>query len=219
MRNYQYPELTLAEVQAAMEELIGAGTPNVKLAFWNASLSVRTPIKQNCAFARAMRAYAQRPLPLNRDELKAQLPGIMESQVRTLYEIEKLYGAGILHFNAGNTEELQRIWRSSMVSCIPGMGCKTVSFALHIYAPSACHILTIDCWHARRLGHRFGEVSEKNYSLYEEALRADVEALKSQKPGFWDVTYAAYFWELSRRSRNAGCRDGYPSHAGLSCYI
>jgi hypothetical protein len=137
----------------AIDALIVPGkVPNGKVAFWVAAISANNPLGRNNTQGEVLRSYANRPLPVNRDILWRELgSSLFTTQLSALYEIEKLWNVGIIHFNCGDTFELQAKWRDAMVSLIPGMGMKTVSFALHIYDYRNCLILTVDRHHLRRL--------------------------------------------------------------------
>jgi hypothetical protein len=211
--------VSLVQTAKAMEELVNHGTAHGKLAFWNACLSARNRLERNVEQALIMREYVNRPLPLDRDVLKSRLKPILGRTLDALYEIERLWNAGIIHFNTGTTIEEQEAWRVSMSSVIPGMGYKTVSFALHIYAPNTCHLLTIDCWHIRRLGEMYGPISPKTYVAYEKRLRLDIQELQWQEGGNYPpIVYAACLWQRERQVHSQQGED-YPSHAGLSCYV
>src|SRR5260221_658956 len=108
--------VTLKETAQAMAALIVPGmTPNGKLAFWASALSIRNSLAINCRQAIIMRQYIDSPLPVNHDELRAKLGGqsVMMRTVNTLYEIERLWHTGIIHFNTGRTFEEQSTWRNS----------------------------------------------------------------------------------------------------------
>ena len=217
--------VTLDQTQEAMEQLVIAGKqPSIKVAFWNAALSKRNKLERNCKQAAIMRTYAHRPLPSNQDVLRAELGGLMSSTLHTLYEIEKLANAGLIHFNTGDTFELQSKWRDSMCALIPGMGCKTVSFALHIYNPAMCKLVTIDCWHLRRLGSTIESPTRKQYLELEQVILQDMQALyeaEGHGKTYWSVTLAACLWERTRQAYGqSDTKDGtYQDHSGLSCYV
>jgi hypothetical protein len=213
--------ISIQETARAMGELVREGTPNGKVAFWAACLSTRNRLERNCRQAEVMRSYANRPLPTNRDELKRQLGGaILGRTINSLYEIEHLWNKGIIHFNTGDTYAEQARWRASMVAAIPGMGMKTVSFALHIYNPTGCRLLTIDCWHTRRMNWQYGPISDRNYTRYEQQLFVDIDALAREEGyGYAPIVYAACLWERARQQHTGNFCDEYPSHAGLSCYV
>lgn len=225
-----FSDLSLEATQAAMDALvIPSKRPNAKLAWWFAVCSIQTSVERNCQFACVLRAYADSPLPVNRDELRAQLKGVMTSQLNTLYEIERLSNEGIIHFNCGTTFESQSIWRRTMCAAIPGMGEKTVSFALHIYNPAGCQLFTIDVWHIRRilgkfnLTHKENSIRTKQYLAYEQELLDDCRALQdceSNGKKYWLVSYAACLWERTRRYYGrTKVGSGYTDHSGLSCYV
>ncbi len=218
-------QVTLEQTQKAMQELIIPGkVPNGKLAFYFAICTIRTRLTVTGRYAKVLRGYADNPLPVNHDELRAKLPGIMETQLEALYAVENLWNVRIIHFNTGSTFQEQFIWRETMTSAIPGMGHKTVSFALHIFNPERCLLLTVDCWHIRRIrGLGTNEsLPRKKYLDIEQVLREDITCLAEQEgQGFWTVTYAACLWERTRQGYGASeCCDGeYQSHAELSCYL
>lgn len=222
-------QVTLEQTEQAIKELIVPGkTPNGKCAFWIAALSIRNGLERNCWQAAIMRSYANRPLPVNRNELREDLGRPMQRTINTLYEIEKLCGAGIIHFNCGDTYELQHYWRLSMSAIIPGMGYKTVSWALTLYNPFGCLLCAIDCWHIRRQDERYGEANKlSNYLSYELQLFKDCQELASNEGnGYSRTVYAACLWERCRQADKTGvakangCKDGvYQSHAGLTCYV
>jgi hypothetical protein len=136
-----------------------------------------------------------------------------------LYEIEKLWNTGIVHFNTGSTFEEQARWRLSMVAAIPGMGMKTVSFALHIFAPRECLLLTIDTWHEKRLCSIYGRVRAGNYLQYEADLYSDIVHMsENEGKGYSPIVYAACLWERTRQAYHPSMSGEYSSHAALSCY-
>lgn len=215
--------VTLQQTHAAMLELTPVGkVPNVKLAFWNASLSKMNELGQNCEQCAVMRGYAHRPLPLSREQLWVELGStLFRSHINTLYEIERLANAGIIHCNAGTTFSEQATWRRAMVAAIPGMGMKTVSFALHIYAPFQCLILTVDRHHLRRYGYDPSKgCSVARYLKVEQELYATVRAMEVSERGYAPIEYAACLWENWRQETGVSkCNGTYPSHAGLCCWI
>ena len=222
-------QVTLEQTQDAIQALIiPSKQANGKIAFWNAALSIRNGLERNCWQAAIMRSYANRPLPVNRNELREELGRPMLRTINTLYEIEKLWNAGIIHMNAGNTYELQHAWRLSMSAIIPGMGLKTVSWALTLYMPFDCLLCAIDCWHMRRQNERYGTSSRLPvYLSYELQLFKDCQELASNEGyGYSRTVYAACLWERARQadkngwSKANGCVSGtYQSHSGLTCYI
>ncbi len=216
--------VSLEATQKAMNELIQPGTPRGKLAFYFSACTIQTRLSATAKHAQVLRGYADRPLPMNRDELRALLPGIMNSQLSTLYSIERLWNDGVIHFNTGDSFASQFAWRESMTAAIPGMGHKTVSFALHIFNPSGCLLLTVDCWHIRRIrGLGTNEsLTRSKYLAIEQTLRDDIACLAMEEgQGFWLISYAACLWERTRQGYGASeCEDGdYQSHADLSCYV
>lgn len=222
-REINYVEVSLEATQRAMESLIQPGTPFGKLAFWNSACTIRTKLSVTCEWAKVLRGYAFRPLPTNHDELRAQLTGIMDSQLETLYTIERLWNDGIIHFNTGSTLASQELWRDLMCAAIPGMGMKTISFALHIYNPAHCLILTVDCWHIRRVcGLGTNEsIRHARYLALEAELRHDCSIMAAIEPGYWAITYAACLWERTRQHYGASevKSGGYQEHCGLTCYV
>lgn len=220
----EYADITLDATEQAMASLVIKGKrPSIKLAFWSACLSTRNRLDNNCRQTQVMRQYVDRPLPVNRDELKVQLGALLSRTLNALYEIEKLYNAGIIHFNTGSTFEEQAHWRDSMAAAIPGMGMKTVSFALHIYSPDTCKLLTIDCWHLRRLQVTDTTLTRKQYLTYEQEIMGDCRLLnecEGQGKEYSPIVLAACLWERTRHHYNASTeKTGYQDHSGLSCYV
>ncbi len=219
--------ITLEQTNDAMRELIQPGIANGKVAYWNACLSIRNDLGRNCNQAGIMRSYANRPLPINRAELRAELCNPMERTVNTLYEIEALWNEGTIHFHRGSTFESQSAWRLDMCAAIPGMSMKTVSFALHIFDPFNCMLLSIDCWHQRRISEE-RDLKPAVYLLAEEQTYFDIARLATDEGmGYSPIVYAACLWLRYRyehstkanRSKNAMPEDGCQSHAGLTCYV
>lgn len=215
-------EVSLEATQKVMESLIQPGTPLGKLAFWNSACTIRTKLSITGQYAQVLRGYAFRSLPTNHDELRAQLTGIMDTQLETLYTIERLWNEGLIHFNCGSTLKSQELWRELMCAAIPGMGMKTVSFALHIYNPAGCLILTVDCWHIRRVcGLGTNEsIRHARYLALEAELRRDCALMAEREPGFWAITYAACLWERTRQHYGASeVKNGEYQEHDISCYV
>lgn len=223
--------VTIEETYRAMSEIAyGDKCPSVKLAFWNSALSSRMKLDLNGRYARIMASYVNKPLPLNREVLIDELgrkqgnklpQGMMFSHIELLYRIEKLYNEGKLDFNCGTTLESQQVWRKRMVELIPGMGSKLVSWALFIYSPFDCLLLTIDCWHCKRIGVEQSTVcgttasKQAKYLETEKSMLSECQALYPQYP---PVVVAAMLWENIRRANNASQgTNGYQSHKEISC--
>lgn len=224
--------ITLHETQVAMNELVQPGERNGKQAFYAGCLSIQCPLENNSIRAQVLHQYANKPLPENREVLRSQLyvqgpmGGLpMHSVVNTLYEIEKLWDAGIIHLNAGSTFASQAAWRLAMVSLIPGMGCKTVSFALAIYNAGDVAILTLDRWHFRILGEKADSVPTSKYLKLEQRLMSmclDVAYASAETDDRYynPFVVSAWLWENKRIEAGKSSGNGkYQSHAGLSCYI
>jgi hypothetical protein len=212
--------VTLQQTEQAMSELVQAGIPNGKVAFWIAALSAINPVERNGVQGQIMHAYANRPLPLNREELWLELGGtLFHSHINTLYCIQELWNAGLIHFNCGSTFDLQCQWRKSMVSLIKGMGMKTISFALHIYDYKRCLLLTVDRHHLARLQYRCKTPSVKQYLQAEQDLYVLCNKLAyDEGQGYAPLVYAACLWERWRQEKGLGKQGEYTSHKGLSCY-
>lgn len=209
--------ITLEQTARAMTELIQPGTPNGKLAYWNACLSKHTFFNVNCRQALVMRNYAYKPLP-DREVLRVQLGGLLNTTLDTLYAIEKLWNSGLIHFNCGDTYQSQYIWREKMISLIPGMSYKTVSWALQLYSIDTCQLMAIDTWHVQRLHACYGKVREGNYVKYEKRLLDDCRQLAIEEASSYPVTiYAACLWGRAREA--SGIIPAMPSHKDLSCYV
>ncbi len=230
---------SLQQTDAAMRELVKIGKiAHGKLAYFAGVLSIQTSVENNAAMAVVMRKYAFTPLPIDREVLRQELKaatqgngalsgGIMSSQLDTLYRIEQLWNAGIIHFNTGYTFESQCVWRKSTVSAIRGMGYKTVSFALHIYAPQICKILTIDRWHILYFTGKTNKgLTVKQYLDIEQRLLDACELVKfeaaTNEQDYWLLTYAAFLWEATRLDHTLFPEKQYEtdgSYGKLSCYI
>ncbi len=211
--------ITLEQTNDAMRELIQPGIASGKVAYWNAALSIRNDLERNCNQAGVMRSYANRPLPLDRSQLRAELCNPMVRTINTLYEIESLWNVGAIHFDCGSTFEEQASWRMDMCACIPGMSMKTVSFALHIFRPFDCMLLPIDCWHARRIGEIRG-LKPNIYLLCEEQTYFDCARLATDEGlGYAPIVYAACLWLRYRSEHGTNGHSSSMSHAGLTCYV
>lgn len=140
--------------------------------------------------------------------------------MRSLYAIEQLFNDGLIDFECGNTLESQQAWRSRMVDLIPGLACKLVSWALFIYSPFDCKLLTIDTWHCRRLG--LDQTLIAGSSVCKKAAYHKVEAAMlgeclGYAPHVAPVITAAMLWENIRRANGASDTVEYTSHRGISC--
>jgi len=167
-----------------------------------------------------MRSYADKPLPSDPETLRNQLGRPMQRTIKTLYEIEKLWNTGIIHFNCGSTFQEQFNWRNEMCAAIFGMSMKTVSWALNIYAPHTCQLITIDCWHCKRVGFDQDKLTPNQYIQLERAILNDCYDLAETDDRFYPVaTLAACLWERTRQAHNASAAAAgtYQEH-NVSCY-
>lgn len=219
----------IEETVSAMAEIEAGNQPaSGKLAYWSAALSIRNKLELNGVYVRVLSRYVGEPLP-ERGQLLCELGrrvgkkyprGLMGLHIDLLYEIERLWTAGEIDFDCGSTLASQQAWRERTVARIKGMGCKAVSWALFIYAPSSCKLLTIDCWHAKRLGidpHSIagsGACSKLAYKQAEALLLAECQGLY---PDVAPVIVAAMLWENTRQLAGASRGERFQSHAALSC--
>lgn len=205
--------VTIEETSAAMLDLLQGGKePSALLAWWSSALSLRTELSRNGNNTRVISQYVNSGLP-SRDVLKSQLLGVMESQLDTLYALERLHNEGTINFDCGTTLSEQRAWREKMVATIPGMACKLVSWACFIYKPYETLLLTVDCHHANRMGIDQSTIAgtskckQAAYYQAEEKLLAECRALYPELP---PTVVAACLW-LNYRG------VGVTSHAAISC--
>jgi len=223
--------VSIQETYRAMAEIMdGEQEPSVLLAFWASALSPRVPLHLNCHYTRLVAQYVVSGLP-EREVLLDELgrkpgnklpPCLMGSHIDLLYTLENLYRQGVLNFDTGTSLEAQQAWREKMVALIPGMGCKLVSWALFIYNPLYCNLLTIDCWHCKRLGIEHQSVSGSSqckrvaYLGAEKRMLSECRALYPEYP---PVITAAMLWQNARLSAGMSATNGYQSHRDLSCRI
>lgn len=220
---------SIEETISAMAEIeAGNMPPSGKLAYWSAALSIRNRLELNGAYVRVLSRYVGEPLPgrsqllneLGRNPGKQFPAGLMSLHINLLYEIERLWTAGEIDFDCGSTLASQQAWRENMVARIKGMGCKAVSWALFIYNPYECKLLTIDCWHARRLGidprsiAGSGACRKLAYKQAEALLLSECKGLYPDVP---PVIVAAMLWENTRQIAGASRGAVFQSHAAISC--
>lgn len=208
---------SITETQVAMMQLLeDDNKPNIKLAFWNSALSCRIRLDKNGKLARIMASYVDKPLPDREtlyQELKVTGANIWRSHIDALYAIERLYNQGLLYFPTLGTLEEQKQWRRDMVGLIPGLACKLISWAFFIYSPLDCKLLTLDCWHCKRLGVEQGKLSGSTaraidyYEQIETLLMGECIGLY---PDHLPQIVAAMLW-LNYRN------EGVTSHREISC--
>lgn len=234
--------VSLEDTEKAMGDILyGTQCPNVKLAFFNSMLSLQCRLPTNCRHARVIAQYANRRLPVNVLDLITVLGGkvsdnapvitypfgltdlkpyvvsfpmnLMPLHIKGLYAIDEFDSKGKLNFDCGSTLESQQAWRDSMVENIFGMGSKLVSWALFIYNPFDCLLMTVDTVHCSRMGisqvKLSGSASGKRefYVEVEKMLRDECIALY---PTTLPVITAACLW-LNYRN------EGITSHKEISC--
>ena len=223
--------VSIQETYAAMAEILtGDKEPSVLLAYWASALSSRMKLHLNGRYTRIVSQYLFSGLP-GREELldvmgrcpgKQYPQGIMGSHIELLYTLEHLHSQGRLNFDAGESLAEQQAWRDRMVDLIPGMGCKLVSWALFIYNPLYCKLLTIDSWHCKRLGIDQGTISGKSvekraaYLAVEKRMLAECRGLYPEYP---PVIVAAMLWENARIAAHASLGESYQPHVELSCRL
>lgn len=221
--------VTIEETYAAMSEIAyGQGKPSVKLAFWSSALSCRMKLHLNGQYVRILAKYVSQPLP-DRETLLNELgrrpgnqypAGMMGYHVDLIYRIEELDNAGLLNCDSGLDLASQQAWRDTMVELVKGMGSKLISWALFIYSPFDCKLLTIDCWHCQRMGiDQFkiagsSKCKQAEYKRVEAAMLAECQALYPTMP---PVVVAAMLWQNIRLAYNASNEAGYESHKAISC--
>ena len=222
-------KVSVQETETAMHELLyGTQCPSIKLAYWNSMLSLQCKLPVNCKHARIMAQYVNKPLPdfnglidvlggdstrLHNGKIARYPHGLMAVHINGLLAIEKLFNQGLLNFDCGKTLESQRIWRDKMVNLISGMGSKLVSWALFIYNPYDCLLMTVDTVHCSRIGVKQSSLAgstkgkRENYCKIEDMLRAECIGLYPDK---LPVIVAACLW-LNYRN------EGATSHKEISC--
>lgn len=221
--------MNIQDANTAMAEIsCGGQLPSIKLAYWASAASLKMKLHLNGRYTRVLAGYVNKPLPAREvllDELGRKpggnFPqGMMGQHVDLFYEIERLDNLGLLNFDAGFSLESQRLWRDKTVALIHGMGCKLVSWALFIYAPHACLLLTIDKWHCKRMGidqailSGSSDCKRREYFVAEERLLAECRGLYPEYP---PVIVAAFLWEQARKLAGESKGEIYESHAELSC--
>lgn len=219
-------EVSIEETDTAMAQLLyGTQAASIKLAFWNSMLSLQVKLPVNCRHARVMARYVNRPLPpmwqlinelggeATEDTITRFPSGLMTVHFKGLYAIESLYNQGMLDFDCGDELDCQRAWRDRMVDLIPGMGSKLVSWALFIYDPFNCKLMTVDTVHCSRIGidqrklSGSGKAQRAYYRHVEDMLRGECLALF---PDRLPAVTAACLW-LNFRN------EGITSHREISC--
>ncbi len=222
--------VSIQETHAAMTELLcGGNEPHVLLAFWSSAMSSMMKLHLNGRYTRILAQYIFTGLPEDRDELLDALGrkpgnlyprGVMGSHIDRLYTLERLYRAGHLNFDAGLTLESQQAWRERMLALIPGMACKLLSWALFMYNPLYCKLLTVDEWHCKRLGidqHTISGKSTRKIAAYLAVERRMLNECQSLYPEYPPVMTAAMLWENIRIANGDSQGNGFQSHKELSC--
>jgi hypothetical protein len=214
-----------------MAELLNGTDPSMLHALRAAGLSPRMNLKCNAGYATALCPLRNSPLPWQREELIDILDsavrsdgsgkpawGVMRSHIDTLYSIDEFWferGGKQIAENVGNTLDEQRAWRCKVNSLIKGMGFKCLSWALFIYSPDTCQLLTLDSWHAKRLqvdGTLLARDNAASHALYEKLESLTIAEVSTLYPGTLSTVGAACLWYNIRNS-------GPESHAGLNCRV
>lgn len=231
----------MANIYDVLEDakrLASGNTPSLKLALWIAALSPNQKLSVNGKLGRAMSYYVTCPLPPNKsdlyDELKPLKAILFRSHVDALYAIEQWYNAHVMlgtiheYEHVGETYEEQCIWRTKIVSAIRGLGLKTVSFALLIFAPLQCELIPLDRHHLNRLGYTNRKGKAKlSIGNEQEYIKVEKLILQEQSQETIDdirnvplALYAWLLWERYRQEKGASkIVEGIESHyaVGLSC--
>ena len=210
--------------RAMMLLAYGEHEPDMLSALRNSALSSRTQLISNAGYALVLHKYRTLRLPdrltlalelsqaTRQDGSNKKAWGLMQSHIDTLYAIDNAWFNGLISLDYGTTLTEQRVWRRRMVELIKGMGDKLISWALFIYTPTDCKLMTIDCIHCNRIGIDQKQLSSKSkgnayYQQVEDKLIAECKALH---PGYLPTITAAMLW-LNHRGQ------GITSHAGISC--
>lgn len=223
--------VTIEQTAKAMAELARGTDPSLLHALRAAALSPRMNLKCNAGYATALCPWRNDPLPWRREELIDILDsavrgdgsgkpawGLMQSHINTLYSIDEFWFSERwcdLVYEIGDTLAEQRLWRCRVNSLIRGMGFKCLSWALFIYAPETCKLLTLDSHHAKRLQVDPSTIMRDTLSshvLYEQLEDKVIAEVNELYPGYPSTVGAACLWYNVRNS-------GPESHAGLNCRV
>lgn len=222
--------VTIEEAAKLIRELSEGGDPSLLHALRAAALSPRMNLSSNSGYALVLKGWHDSPLP-ERYELRATLDqamrtdgsgklayGRMESHLDTLYALDDFWFSGlwddVIH-GIGTTLDEQRMWRCRMNSLVRGMGFKCLSWALFIYDPLGCQVLTLDTWHAKRLvvdAALLMRDTANSHKLYEQLESQTIAEVSALYPGYPSTVGAACLWFNIRG-------QGYESHAGLNCRV
>lgn len=232
MSTYPVVSVTIEETAQLIRELAAGTNPSFLQALRAAGISPRMNLLCNLGYALALKQLGNSPLP-HRAELEALLSsakrtdgsgraawGMMRSHIDTLYSIDDFWFGYGAHWQQaaqmiGETLDEQRAWRCRLNSLIRGMGFKCLSWAAFIYSPETCQLLTLDSWHAKRLGVDGALLmrdSESSHSLYERMEARTIDEVSELFPGYPATVGAACLWFNIRGK-------GYESHAGLNCRL
>jgi hypothetical protein len=218
----------MISLQASTEGLTnlmyGDKQPSLVFALRSASLSPIQDLQVNGNMSRLLAQFVGKPLPekevlyalLHTARTQEKPALIFQNHMRALLAIDALQAAGALEKfeDVPLDYEGQCAWREQLVSLIPGVGMKVISFALLIYAgPFQCELIPIDRHHLRRLGEPTEKsISQKRYLALELAIKSERDTA-----GFSQLSlglYASHLWAQQRDGSNATV---YPDHKNLSC--
>lgn len=220
--------VTIEQASRIVDELTAGTEPSLLHALRVAAMSPRLKLSCNAGYAEALCPWRTSPLP-PREELvfvlaQAKRPGtdkpaygIMQSHINTLYAIDEFWWSSVRDYTyeIGTALPAQRRWRCWMNSHVRGMGFKCLSWALFIYDPLGCKLLTLDSWHARRLGVDYTTLcrdNSKSHVSYEAYESQVIEEVSKMFPGYLPTVGAACLWFNMRN-------QGPESHAGLNCRV
>jgi len=224
--------VSIEQTASLVAELAAGSDPSFLHALRVAGISPRMNLRCNTGYALALKPWHDSPLP-HRAELEMILSrakrtdgsgrpawGLMRSHIDTLYAIDEFWfkQAAVWRTPAqtiGDSLVEQRAWRCMMNNLIRGMGFKCLSWAAFIYQPERCQLLTLDSWHAKRLGVDSALLmrdSESSHSFYERMESQTIAEVNELFPGYPSTVGAACLWFNIRKM-------GYESHAGLNCRV
>lgn len=222
---------TIEQAIDAMSELAqGDYEPSLLSALRNAALSTRMALINNAGYAIVLRKYRDAPLPDRAtllDELKQAVRqdgsnkpawSIMSMHIDALYSIDRLFfdndGLNLRAYdvyNYGDTYESQSAWRDRLASVINGMAMKTLSWALFIYDPYGCLLMTVDTIHCQRVGVQQCSISGTRHTdAYRELEQRIRKECLDLYPDVLPTITAAMLWLNFRQ-------QGITSHIGISC--
>lgn len=208
--------ISVGQAHETMLELYtGDLEPSMRQAFFNSSLSKRTPLERNVRYAIALRPWrtSELPSPERLDSaLRRAGNGLLTANLLTLYHVARAWDDGLIDLDFGYSLDSQRAWRHRMAT-MWGVGYKVASWALTIFDPLNCLLIPIDSVHCDRLDidQRQLRKTDSGYRLYLE-MENYIIGECGIEPEYPTSSVAAMLWF---NHRNVGAT----SHAGLSCRI